>query len=503
MNQYETKAKYNIAETCASSISISELQELSDDRKNVPLAISSRKLTYGSIRGSAELRENLANLYSSKAPTPLTLDNLLITPGAIAANLTVLYAMVGRGDHVICQWPTYQQLYAVPARLGADVSLWKANEAKNWHLDINDLEALIRPNTRLIIINNPINPTGQIISKGTLQSISAIAEKAKITILSDEVYRPLFHSISPASDDFPPSMLNVPYSKTIVTGSMSKAYSLAGIRVGWIATRLEAIMSACAMARDFTTISVSQLDDQVAAFALSQDCIHNLLSRNLKLAKTNLALLEQFVDSHKWACQWTRPVAGTTAFIKFVKMGRAVDDVVFCKDLIDKTGVMFCPGSHCFGDGEDLRGYVRVITSFMMSGEAWLYLLAVLINAVNLFLQVFFTIMYSDLECDYINPIDLCNRLNTYIVPEAAVHAFLTTLFLINGYWVALILNLPLVAYNAKKIYENQHLLDATEIFRKLNVHKKESFIKLGFHLLMFFFYLYSMIVALIRDESH
>lgn len=121
-----------------------------------------------------------------------------------------------------------------------------------------------------------------------------------------------------------------------------------------------------------------------------------------------------------------------------------------------------------------------------MSGEAWLYLLAVLINAVNLFLQVFFTIMYSDLEwydmrlsdyyldalhkticpgfvgqmlnkanyynpSDYINPIDLCNRLNTYIIPEAAVHAFLTFLFLINGYWIALLLNLPLLAFNAKK----------------------------------------------------
>ncbi|KAK7752984.1 COPII-coated vesicle protein [Diatrype stigma] len=152
-----------------------------------------------------------------------------------------------------------------------------------------------------------------------------------------------------------------------------------------------------------------------------------------------------------------------------------------------------------------------------MSGEAWLYLFAVLINAVNLFLQVFFTII------DYINPIDLCNRLNTYIIPEAAVHGFLTFLFLINGYWLALILNLPLLAWNVKKyvecpakyqylaalasreaqIVENTHLLDATEIFRKLNVHKKESFIKLGFHLVMFFFYLYSMIVALIRDETH
>lgn len=85
-----------------------------------------------------------------------------------------------------------------------------------------------------------------------------------------------------------------------------------------------------------------------------------------------------------------------------------------------------------------------------------MFLLSVLLNAVNLFLQVFFTIMYSDLECDYINPIDLCNRLNMYIVPEAGVHAFLTILFLINGYWVPLILNLPLLAWNAKK-YVSSH----------------------------------------------
>ena len=83
--------------------------------------------------------------------------------------------------------------------------------------------------------------------------------------------------------------------------------------------------------------------------------------------------------------------------------------------------------------------------------------------------------MLTPMASDYINPIDLCNRLNTYIVPEAAVHGFITILFLINGYWIALILNLPLLVWNGKKIFENQHLLDATEIFRKLNVHKKVS----------------------------
>lgn len=97
---------------------------------------------------------------------------------------------------------------------------------------------------------------------------------------------------------------------------------------------------------------------------------------------------------------------------------------------------------------EDTR-FCRDQTILMVDDR--LFLLAVLLNAVNLFLQVFFTIMYSDLECDYINPIDLCNRLNMYIVPEAGVHAFLTILFLINGYWLPLLLNMPLIAWNGKK----------------------------------------------------
>lgn len=119
---------------------------------------------------------------------------------------------------------------------------------------------------------------------------------------------------------------------------------------------------------------------------------------------------------------------------------------------------------------------------------------------VNLFAQVFFTIMYSDLECDYINPIELCNKLNPWFIPEGGLHAVLSALFLVNGYWFVFLLNLPLLAFNVNKFLNKNHLLDATEIFRTLSKHKKESFIKLGFHLLMFFFYLYRMIMALVTE---
>ena len=159
--------------------------------------------------------------------------------------------------------------------------------------------------------------------------------------------------------NFPPSLLSLPYARTIVTGSLSKAYSLAGIRVGWIASRSPDILEACAQARCYTIISVSQIDDRIASFAMDQTCIHALLSRNIKLAKQNLEILERFVDTHRWACEWVRPIAGTTAFVKFSIMGSPVDDDVLCKALMDQTGVMLCPGRRCFGNGKDFAGYVR------------------------------------------------------------------------------------------------------------------------------------------------
>lgn len=149
--EYETAAKFNIAEICAASISIETLQSLSNDKTRNVFRCSA-KLTYGTIRGSERLRSNLAGLYSAKAASPLPMENILITPGAIAANFKLLYALVGRGDHVICHYPTYQQLYSVPASLGADVSLWRAQEDKSWQLDTEELKSLIQPETKMIII---------------------------------------------------------------------------------------------------------------------------------------------------------------------------------------------------------------------------------------------------------------------------------------------------------------------------------------------------------------
>ncbi|CAI7582819.1 unnamed protein product [Penicillium palitans] len=360
MDLYETSAKHNLSETCCASISLNDLLALSPKKDLIDFT---QKQIYGAIRGSEALRTNIANLYSQPGSTetrPVSADRVLVTNGAIQANFLALYTHVGPEDHVICQYPTYQQLYSVPESFGAEVSLWRSDETNEWRMDLEKLKSLIRPNTRMIILNNPQNPTGAILRREELQGIVDIAREHGILIHSDEVYRPLFHS--PDSDqEIPPSILEFGYKNVIATGSMSKAFSLAGIRLGWIASPNPEIIEACASARDYTLISVGQIDDSVAAHALSSPCVENLLQRNLRLSRQNLDVLEAFIEEYNWAMKWTKPKAGTTAFIKFVdRKGRAIDDVVFCQRLQEMTGVMLVPGSQCFGGRVDFRGYVRL-----------------------------------------------------------------------------------------------------------------------------------------------
>jgi aspartate/methionine/tyrosine aminotransferase len=289
MDKYElTPGVLNIAETCAASISIDDLVALCEDPNIPPPLQLSKKLTYGAIRGSDSLRERLASLYSARVSSSLPTHNILITPGAISANFLLFYTLLGPGDHVICAYPTYQQLYAVPESLGAEVSLWKLKKENKYIPDISELKTLVKENTKMIIINNPNNPTGATIPKSVLQGLIEFARERDIIILSDEVYRPLFHGISPVDAEFPPSMISMGYSKTIVTGSMSKAYSLAGIRLGWIASRDKEIIEAVAEARDYTTISVSQLRFRDLSYMLCWLGISSLRRRMLRFLRNSL-----------------------------------------------------------------------------------------------------------------------------------------------------------------------------------------------------------------------
>ncbi|KAH8682660.1 aspartate aminotransferase [Xylariales sp. PMI_506] len=361
MDTYETTpGVLNISETCCASVSIDDLRAF-DRRANPPQPVDlSTKLTYGAILGSKELRQSIVGLYDDEGtPTNFSLDSVVVTQGAISANHLVFYSLVGPGDHVVCVFPTYQQLYTIPETLGAEVSLWELTPEGQFVPDVNVLRSLIKGNTKMIVINNPNNPTGVPIPAETLEQIVAVARENNIILFADEVYRPLFHSVP--EDKVPKSVLALGYENCLVTSSMSKAWALAGIRLGWVASPNREIISKIASARDYTTISVSQLDDQVARYALSADVRPQLLFRNTALARENLALVDEFVRAHAGSVSWVKPSAGTTAFIRFQTAdGRPVDDVRFCQDVLAETKVMLVPGSKCFGNGAGFQGYVRI-----------------------------------------------------------------------------------------------------------------------------------------------
>lgn len=194
-----------------------------------------------------------------------------------------------------------------------------------------------------------------------MQELVNIARQRDIIIHCDEVYRPLFHSLGPGEHEPPTSILDFSYEKVITTGSMSKAFSLASIRLGWIVSRSTSIIEACASSRDYTLISVGQIDNRVAAHTLSKPHVNNLLKRNVQLARQNMDAIDAFASEFKWAVSWTRPLAGTTAFVKFVNRdGRPINDVVFCQRLQEQVEVMLVPGSGWFGGGINFRGYVRI-----------------------------------------------------------------------------------------------------------------------------------------------
>ena len=194
------------------------------------------------------------------------------------------------------------------------------------------------------------------LSKSFLQSIIDIAKPRNIIVHCDEVYRPLFHGLS--ENEYPPSILSFGYRNVLATSSLSKAYSLAGIRVGWIASRNPDIVERCSTVRDYTTISVSHLDQCVAAYALGTLTRPQLVARNLRLAQTNAEILDVFVREHNDHLAWTRPLAGTTALIKVTRDGQLVQAEDFCKMLQEKTGVMLLPADKSFGP--QFKGFVRV-----------------------------------------------------------------------------------------------------------------------------------------------
>ena len=325
MNKYETTCELNLAETCVESLTVAEL---------LPL-----KLTYGEIEGSVRLRNLVAGLYENQK-----LENTVITHGAIGANALVHLTLVERGDRVISVLPTYQQHYSIPESIGADIQILKLTEKTGFLPDLEELKKLATPGTKLIAINNPNNPTGSLMDRAYLEKVVEIARACGAWILCDEVYR---GTDQQGEDGMTASIADL-YEKGISTGSMSKTYSLAGLRLGWIVAP-EELIHAVSVHRDYNTISVGRLDDHFAAIALENK--DKILKRSHEITRSALAILSDWVDAEP-LISWIKPKSGTTALLKY---DLPITSEEFCLRLLDQKGVMLTPGS-----AMDMEGYLRI-----------------------------------------------------------------------------------------------------------------------------------------------
>lgn len=339
MNEYETTCAYNLAETCCQSITIEQLldiarmtpQQLQDEL--LPM-----RMTYGAIEGSDRLRDAVAALYERQ-----NRHNVTIAHGAIGANHLVYLTLVEPGDRVVSVLPTYQQHYSIPESIGADVRILPLREDNGWLPDLDELTDHVRGGAKLVAINNPNNPTGSLMDRAYLERIAAICDGAGAWLLCDEVYR----GIDGQDPGATASVADL-YERGISTGSMSKAFSLAGLRLGWVVGQ-EALTQELMIHRDYNTISVGMVDDFLASIALEN--ADAILQRNRDLTRANRATLAAWVDAEP-RISWIEPKSGTTALLKYDLPMTSRD---FCVRLVEETGVMLTPGSAL-----GVEGYLRI-----------------------------------------------------------------------------------------------------------------------------------------------
>ena len=338
MNEWETRCTYNLAETCVASITIEELLALSGHDEGDLSELLSMKLTYGDIEGSDRLRTAISKLYANTSIADIT-----ITHGTIAANMLVHKGLVERGDHVVSIIPTYQQHYSIPRSIEADVATLSLEASDGFLPNLDRLRSMVTPETKLIAFTNPNNPTGALIERPMLEAIADIADSVDAYLLCDEVYR----GTGQVGDGMVPSIVDI-YDKGISTAGMSKVFSLAGLRVGWVVAPKE-LTEEIMIHRDYDTISVGMINDHFAAMALEN--ADKLLARSQAITRENLAILDNWIKNEP-RVDWVKPRAGTTAMLK---LDIPMSCREFCIDLLEKTGVMLTPG-----DAFDMEGYVRI-----------------------------------------------------------------------------------------------------------------------------------------------
>lgn len=330
LSQHEFNAPYLLCCSDAETFSMKEIVDMAKPHERAMW--DNLALGYTESRGHPLLREAIRkNLYPSLS-SDLQLLNLV---GAEEGIFCALFSIVEAGDHVIVLTPCYQSLSEIPKLKGAHVTHVPLREENNWRVDIDDIKCAIRPNTKLVVMNFPHNPTGQVIEQQELLEMVALCRQHDLWLFCDEVYRLLG---SPQAGWSKPAA--EVYEKALSLGVMSKAFGMAGLRIGWLACQDEKLLSKIEKVKHYTSICSSGPAEIISLIALNNK--DEILARNNAIVAKNLALLDGFMKEHSALFNWVRPQGGCVGFVNY-KSKESVEE--FSDALLKKNGVLLLPAS--------------------------------------------------------------------------------------------------------------------------------------------------------------
>ena len=335
---YENLVEFNLSESGVRPLTPRELIEDAagcDGLLDQPLA-------YSQSNGTIELRQAIAEMYPGAG-----IDHIEVTNGGSEANFITIFNLIEPGDEVVMLVPNYMQTWGLSRAFGGTVREWRLVEDPahgRWRADVNDLERLVSPRTKMIVICNPNNPTGARLTAADLDAIARVADKHGVWILSDEVYR------GAEIDGADTASMWGRSPKAIITSGLSKAYGLPGLRIGWIVSQPSLIASLWSY-HDYVTIAPGALSDRLARIALKPERRAQLFERTRSILRRNLPLVEAWL-TEAGGFRWIKPEAGAIVYVRY---DHAINSTTLANRLREEKSVLIVPGDH-FG----MDGYLRL-----------------------------------------------------------------------------------------------------------------------------------------------
>jgi aspartate/methionine/tyrosine aminotransferase len=336
MSKWENVVMYNLSE---SGVHPATIRDLVDDPTVIEDLLST-ELNYPQANGIALLRERIAALYPGATP-----DNVLVTVGCAEANFIALQTLLAPGDEMVMMLPNYMQLWGIARNYGLQLKSFHLQEERGWAPDLDQLSEVVSERTKLIAVCNPNNPTGYILTEAEMEAIVATAARVGAWLLADEVYS----GAERLTDTQTPSFWGR-YDRVLAMNSLSKAYGLPGLRIGWVVGPADTVDEIWAR-HEYTTISAAMLSNRLAAIALSPQVRPRLIQRARDYIRQGFSILEGWLESHEGVFTLIPPQA---AAITFPRYHLDVNSTALVERLIREKSVLIVPGDH-FGLDHHLR----------------------------------------------------------------------------------------------------------------------------------------------------